>query len=106
MAKHKKIEEPTPEEGYKETIKHLLAENSQLKTDLRNAHYVTVDQFVDEYSGALRDYIMSQYVSYKEPNALNHPHDLATAAINFAEAVWYMHEQMDILRRGTSIGKP
>lgn len=104
MGKHEQNESSA--DSYREVIRKLMMENAQLKVDLHNSHYITVDQFVDEYSEALREYIKSQVVYKNDSEALHHPSDLATSAINFAEAVWYLHDQMDILKRGTNIGKP
>jgi len=105
MAKHKKTENSVPEEAhYKETIRKLLEENAELRDALKVAHYVTIPQFVEEYSRALLAYMESQFSYRKGSNEIYHPEDLYSTAIGFAEAVWHMHSEVDIRNRGKGIG--
>lgn len=109
MAKAKKEKEQPYD--WEKRVKSLEAENSQLTRQNieliranRYSKYLTVDQFVKEYTGALKEYLGSQY--RHGSTDLLHPEDLAASAANFSDAWWVISQHTDYNARGTNIGKP
>jgi len=105
MAKHKKDKnEESSEINWQEVAQHLAEQNRDLVKQVRYANYLTIDQFIKEYTGALREYMQSQYRN--GPTELSHPEDLAASAATFSDAWWAVSQHMDFNARGTAIGKP
>ena len=98
MAKKK---DQATSDGMKEAIQLLMSKNEELKDQLRVAHYTTVDQFLEEYTGALREHLEAQYSYKRDPRALMHPEDLASAAATFSDVWWAIAQHTDYRRRGS-----
>ena len=105
MAKHKKDKnEESSEINWKEVAQQLAEQNRDLVKQVRYANYLTIGQFMEEYTGALREYMEAQY--RHGPTDLCHPEDLAASAATFSDAWWSISQHADYNARGTAIGKP
>ena len=65
-----------------------IAAEGNLFTDedsLREAGYLTIDEFVDKLSVGLRDYMHSNWGHSLDKNELHHPEDLASSASIYTE---------------------
>jgi hypothetical protein len=78
----------TAEELLQEFVPWEKAKKSlKMPTDdeLRKRGYLTVDEFVDAYADALKEYLYSNWPGTIKEDKLNHPVDLFTNAWIFAE---------------------
>jgi hypothetical protein len=87
-----------PEHEFAEASIHLKMRIEQLEDTLyelrkenRTRSYLTVDEFVTQYTQGLRQYMNS---TFRNSGAL-HPHDLSSQAASYAEAHWSVIENMD-----------
>ena len=101
----------TSERDWKAQAEYLAEENRKLSEQNvelirrnRYSHYLTVEQFVKEYMGALEEYMRAQY--RHGPSDLCHPEDLAASAATFSDAWWSMTQHIEHTSRGLAIGKP
>lgn len=103
MAKRKK-EDEAPERDWEAEYNQMRAVADEAIRRMRVATYLTVDQFVNEYSAALRDHMRQQFTSSYRTNAekdnLHHPEDLAATAATFADAHWNISQHIDYTKRG------
>lgn len=99
MGKRKK-EDEAPKRDWEQEYHQMREVAEDLVRRLRTANYVTVDRFVDEYAGALRDHMHQQYSYRENKNELHHPEDLAAAAATFADAHWNISQHIDYSHRG------
>lgn len=85
MAKKKKtsVEELEQEFVSWDKVKKTL--KMPTEDELRERGYLTIDEFVDAYADALKDYLKSNWPGNVAEDKLNHPVDLFTNAWVFAE---------------------
>ena len=93
MAKEKNTD---PRVDWKLEALRLASINEELRKELLTAHYVTLDEFMEEYSAALRAFLVAQYGDLTKEH---HPHDLASSAASFGDAWWTIMDNKDFGRK-------
>jgi len=71
-------------------IEQLREEIYDLKLKNNTVGYLTVEEFVTQYSAALREYLHKMYST----SGSLHPEDLSSATASFAEANWITLQHM------------
>ena len=61
--------------------------SEQAEKEFRADGYQTITEFVDKFALGLREYMNKNWPN-PNPNILNHPEDLASNALMYAEAVY------------------
>jgi len=61
--------------------------SERAEKEFRDEGYQTITEFVDKFSQGLREYMNKNWPN-PNPNILNHPEDLASNALMYAEAVY------------------
>lgn len=84
MGKKKKITVEDLEQEFVSWDKVKKTLKRPTEDELRERGYLTVDEFVDAYADALKDYLNSNWPG-NDKDKLNHPVDLFTNAWVFAE---------------------
>ena len=57
--------------------------------ELRAAGFMTTDEFVDKLTRGMREYMRKNWGFFVTDSNLHHPEDLASAALTFAESIFY-----------------
>jgi hypothetical protein len=96
MAKEKNTD---PKVDWKLEALRLASINEELREGLLTAHYTTLDEFLEDYSAALRDFLVAQYGNETRNH---HPHDLASSVASFGDAWWAIMDNKDFGRKARS----